>query len=687
MTELSLRRDSPRGSRWSVRLPDPLVDCWCALRLSVQPPLPCRVALELQDDGGRPHLRIVIPRLGTAAPLVLYPSSRVRGLRVRVFAARAISEVRISARPLSRLHAALMMFARAPGRIARAAIGSPAGLAQRVRGAMLPAPQDEDYDLWRDLFDHWPDDASAYAGGSTAAIEYLIVCPAGRGSTESDASIESVRGQIRPASFRTLKPDQAVRAALAGSKADYIGILQAGETLVPHATALIGAWIAREGEAPALCADEDRVDPVGRRHAPHFKPQPNRALMLSGTLTRGLWLFRRDWLLAEAPTMARWAEPLRLHLWLRLHERGEAERTRRMPFLLSSRRDGTERAPAAALVEIVEAHLARIGQRARVDTRNAGRLHISPRLADGGQRRVSLVIPSALMDARVTSCLRAVLDTEHEGLDAFAVVSQPGPLTQVQSENLAAIGPKAPRVVMLPVERFNYAQANNEVVRRSDAEFVCLLNDDVAPIAPGWLDAMLGWFADPDVAAVGARLLYPDRRVQHAGVIAGLAGVADHAHRFLPAGADGYFGRARLSQEVSVATGACLLVRRAVYEQVGGMDESFPVAFNDVDFCLRLREAGHRIVYCAEAELTHYESLSLGSHFSGERIAVERLEVQRMRARWRQAIAADPFHNPNLSLEPGREWQPAFPPRISRNRYLKIAGDAPPKPAERQSLV
>jgi GT2 family glycosyltransferase len=224
--------------------------------------------------------------------------------------------------------------------------------------------------------------------------------------------------------------------------------------------------------------------------------------------------------------------------------------------------------------------------------------------------------------------------------------------------------------VKLPVERFNYSAANNFGARQTDAEFLCLLNDDVAPIASGWLEAMLGHFADPLVAAVGAKLLYENKTVQHGGIIVGLAGLAEHVNRGLPREAGGYAHRAVLNQEMSAVTGACLLTRRSAYEETGGMDEGFPIAFNDVDFCLKLRRAGHRIVFCAEAELIHYESLSLGHHFSGERAGLEREEVRRMRQRWASVVAEDPFHNPNLSLARGQEWRLAFPPRLRKSSLL-----------------
>ena len=172
---------------------------------------------------------------------------------------------------------------------------------------------------------------------------------------------------------------------------------------------------------------------------------------------------------------------------------------------------------------------------------------------------------------------------------------------------------------------------------------------------------------------MGARLLYGHDRVQHAGVILGLANLCENAFRLSERLHAGPHGIARLDRQVSAVTGACMLVRRAVWQQLSGLDESFCIALNDVDFCLRAGQVGARIVFAAGVELYHFESLSLGRHYRGERAALEAREVCGLRGRWQSLIANDPFYNPQASLEPGREFQPAFPPRLSPISW--IAGD------------
>ena len=226
------------------------------------------------------------------------------------------------------------------------------------------------------------------------------------------------------------------------------------------------------------------------------------------------------------------------------------------------------------------------------------------------------------------------------------------------------------------MDAFNYAAANNAAVRQTDGAFVCLLNDDVAPLSSGWLAAMVGHLADPGIGVVGARLLYPDRSVQHAGIILRPDGTAEHAHRLLPYRASGYASRAVLSQEVSAVTGACLLTRRTLDDRLGGLDESFASAFNDVDFCLRARATGFGVEFAAEAELIHLESLSYGRHYArGDEVRAA-ADRSRMLMRWRAWCEEDPFHNPNLSRHAGGLWHPAFPPRVGSVSAPAVASAA-----------
>ena len=159
-------------------------------------------------------------------------------------------------------------------------------------------------------------------------------------------------------------------------------------------------------------------------------------------------------------------------------------------------------------------------------------------------------------------------------------------------------------------------------------------------------------------------LYYPSNAIQHAGVILGVDGLADHAWKHWPHGHAGYFGRAVLEQDLTCVTAACMLVRREAFETVGGFDESLPIAFNDVDLCIKIRETGARIVWTSTVEMIHHESLTLGRHDSPARRDQFRRDVNALQVRWRDALAADAYYNPNLSLKAGSTFSLGWPPRL-----------------------
>jgi GT2 family glycosyltransferase len=209
---------------------------------------------------------------------------------------------------------------------------------------------------------------------------------------------------------------------------------------------------------------------------------------------------------------------------------------------------------------------------------------------------------------------------------------------------------------------FNFSAINNFAVEQARGEVLVLLNNDTEIVGGEWLSELVSHAIRPGIGAVGARLLYPDGRVQHAGVVTGIRGVAGHAFKGLPREAPGYFSLPHLLREVSAVTGACMAVRKVAYEQVGGLDDrELQVAFNDIDFCLKLRRAGYRNLYTPWAELYHYESYSRGSDMEGARLQRFKSEIDVMRRRWPE-LDNDPAYNPNLSLE-SENYEFAAPPR------------------------
>ncbi|HEX2558771.1 glycosyltransferase family 2 protein, partial [Phenylobacterium sp.] len=279
--------------------------------------------------------------------------------------------------------------------------------------------------------------------------------------------------------------------------------------------------------------------------------------------------------------------------------------------------------------------------------------------------RVSLIVPTRDRAELLRACAHGVLSrTDYPALELLIVDNgSVQPATHQLFDELKA----DPRVrVIEDPSPFNYSRLNNLAAREAKGQVLVLLNNDIDVIGPGWLRELVGQALRPDVGAVGARLLFADGRVQHAGIALGIAGVASYYHPFVAREARGYRDALVLAREVSAVTGACLALRREVYEQVGGLEEEhLAVAFNDVDLCLKIRETGLRVVVTPFAELHHYESASRGRDRSAEHRERYAKEAAYMRQRWGRVLDEDPFYNPNFSRRSGG-FKLASPPRVRK---------------------
>jgi GT2 family glycosyltransferase len=210
---------------------------------------------------------------------------------------------------------------------------------------------------------------------------------------------------------------------------------------------------------------------------------------------------------------------------------------------------------------------------------------------------------------------------------------------------------------------FNFSAINNRAVKHAHGEIIGLLNNDLEIIHHEWLDEMVSHAVRPEIGAVGAKLFYPNFRIQHAGVITGLGGVAGHAFKGLPRHEAGLKYRPHIVQNLSAVTAACLVIRKSVYLEAGGFDENIAVAFNDVDFCLKVQSLGYRNLYTPFAELVHHESASRGTEDTPEKIRRFGEEIEFIKARWGAQLLNDPAYNPNFSLN-SENFALANPPRV-----------------------
>jgi GT2 family glycosyltransferase len=494
--------------------------------------------------------------------------------------------------------------------------GDRLGLPGRVRATLGQAParrgEAPPYEVWLSLYED-----RAHDGPTPDGLQVAVV----RGeAAATQASLASA-----PAGAIVIGEASDWDALGQG----FVLILGAGELLAPQAAAGFAAAIAQAPDAEGFCADADEIDGAGRRSHPLFKPEPGPVFLESGLLTAGACAFRRG---AD---------------WNRLPLDADAAR-----LILARRCWQAMRRIPAILTHLPSAPIAR---------RAASAPAAMPQDAS-----VSIIIPSSCRSAHVLRCLRAVASAVAGApVEILLAVSAIDAGDRRQAYWLArAAAVAGVRVLDLGLPRFNYAEANNRAAAQARGEFLLLLNDDVAPVTKNFLSRMMSHATTPGVGAVGARLLYGNGSVQHAGVVLGLGGLCEHAGRLADESDPGDHGRACVDREVSAVTAACMLLRRRLFLELGGFDREFAVALNDVDLCLRIRATGARIVYTATETLHHYESLTLGRHYRGVRAPLEALEVRRLRARWAAVLACDPYYNPQASLEPGREWQPGFPPRF-----------------------
>lgn len=266
---------------------------------------------------------------------------------------------------------------------------------------------------------------------------------------------------------------------------------------------------------------------------------------------------------------------------------------------------------------------------------------------------VSIIIPNKDHVDDLSRCVESIINLSTYDNYEIVIVENNSETAEIRTyyEEIS----RHPRVQVVEYKGdFNYSKINNFGVQYAKGEYLLLLNNDTEVITPDWMEELLMYAMRKDVGVVGAKLYYPDKTIQHAGIVIGLGAhrTAGHTHYRIPEANVGYMGRLCYAQDVTAVTGACMMVSKALYEELGGLDESFTVALNDVDFCLRVREKGLLNIFTPFAELYHYESKSRGSDKKDERALRYQQESDRFRVKWADALAkGDPYYNPNFSLD------------------------------------
>lgn len=449
----------------------------------------------------------------------------------------------------------------------------------------------------------------------------------------------------------------ASNSALSLAAGDYVALLDHDDELTPDALYEIAALIGRHPETDMIYTDEDKIDTQGRRHSPFFKPDWSPDTFLSLMYTCHLGVYRTALVRKIGGFREGFEGSQDYDLVLRLTER--TDRIRHIPRVLyhwrsipassASSFDSKGYAQDAGLRAVREA-LERRGEDAVAEPVEglSGRYRARYRLP--GRPLVSIVIPTRDLSALLETCLHSVF--ERTAYDRFEVIIVDNDSREPETRELfrrwQEREPARFRVVPMPIP-FNFPALINEGVRKARGDLVLLLNNDIEVVSGDWLAEMAAQAMRPRVGAVGVKLLYPDDTVQHAGVVLGIGGVAGHSHKYLSNDRTGYFDRLRITANYAAVTGACLMVERTKFDDAGGFDEALPVAFNDVDFCIRLLKAGYYNLCLSHPVLYHHESKTRGPEDTVEKQIRFRGEIDLMEARWGELLKNDPFYSPHLT--------------------------------------
>lgn len=445
-------------------------------------------------------------------------------------------------------------------------------------------------------------------------------------------------------------------AAAALATGDFVGLLDHDDTLAPFALHEIVSALNDNPDADFLYSDEDKLDLHGDRVEPNFKPDWSPETLrsrnyichftvLKKSLYESIGGFRTGFdgsqdydLVLRASESARQIVhvPKVLYHW-------------RMHAASTAFAKGTKNYAYDAGKKAVSEHLSRLNIDASVhDGPILGTYQVVYHLRT--QPMVSIVIPNKDQVALLSRCIESLAKSSYANYEVVIVENGSQlPETHAYYRELA----KQPHIRIVEWTRpFNYASVNNFAAAQATGELLLFLNNDTEAINPDWLEAMVKLAVQPGVGAVGAKLYYADDTIQHAGIVIGMGGVAGHSHLFYPRQAQGYMQRLRITQNVAAVTAACLLMPRKVFEQIGGFDEGFVLAFNDVDLCLSVLKAGHRIVWTPDAELYHLESKTRGYEDTVEKQARFKREYDLFHLKWSGFLkAGDPYYSPHFRLD------------------------------------
>ncbi|MBQ9886472.1 MAG: glycosyltransferase family 2 protein [Lachnospiraceae bacterium] len=448
-------------------------------------------------------------------------------------------------------------------------------------------------------------------------------------------------------------------AALDMAAGDYVVLLDHDDLLSPDALYECVAAVNKNIDCDIIYSDEDKIDQTGKHYSePHFKPDFNIDLLRNVNYICHLFVVKRDIVNSIGGFKSEYDGAQDYDFIFRCIENSKI--IVHIPKVLYHWRiSGT----STAMDPESKLYAFKAGARAIEDhcTRMGLKVHVYEGMMPGYYRTVfelndrppvSVIIPNKDHIQDLDKCLRSLFEvSSYENIEVIVVENNSTEESTFKYyEDIVKKYDKV-KVVFWEGQGFNFSAINNFGASKASGEYLLLLNNDTEIINSDCIDELLGYGQREDAGIVGARLLYEDNTLQHAGVVIGFGGIAGHAFVGLHKDEKCYFLRSMCAQDLSAVTAACMLVKKSVFDEVGGLNEELAVAFNDIDFCLKVREAGKLVIYNPYAQLYHYESKSRGLEDSPEKIARFNKEVGTFKERWQDILkAGDPFYNPNLTL-------------------------------------
>lgn len=484
------------------------------------------------------------------------------------------------------------------------------------------------------------------------------------GSNEEDEELKEIYKKDDRIKYKFIGENKGIsentNEALNLATGDYIALLDHDDLLPVFSLFEIVKCINNHPEVDFIYTDEDKFEELGgKRYDPYFKSDFGPDTLRANNFICHFSVFRKDLMDKLGGFRKEFDGAQDYDIILRMSE--NAKHIIHIPKILyhwrvhelSTAKAGAHAKPYAyeAGKKAVQAQIDRLGLKGHVEDGNTlGTYKVNYEIEENP--KVSIIIPNKDYISILKVCLKSITKLTTYKNYEIVVVENNSTEKETFDYYKKIDGKDNIKVVYYPEKEFNYSKIINFGVRNCSGDYVIQLNNDTELLTPNWLEEMLGFAQREDVGAVGVKLFYPDKTIQHAGIIIGIGGVAGHVFKNTPHNMHGYFSKDSMIQNLSAVTAACIMTPKKIYEDIGYMDEDFKVAFNDVDFCLRIRQLGKLIVYNPYVQFLHYESKSRGYEDTPEKQARFKGEIDRFYEKWQSFLdKGDPYYNINLRLD------------------------------------